>query len=434
MVPASRTVRSTSANVVVDGGRVSLRGLESASSSAAAEQQQLDLVELLVSTALVVGVDRALQAAVTAVGPQAVADVLPVLQPSALSRPTRKAVHGHKAVLGELRTRGAEVTGTEEPQLEELRRVSPATIAMIAGAGLGVFILLGQLSGVDDIWATLQTADLGWVLAALLVSQLTNVTGAIAVSGSVRRPLPFGPLVGLQLAQNFTGLIGGTVANTALIIRFFQKRGLAASVAVSSGVLVSLAGVVAQVVLVVVCLIVVGPEIDLPSTTGSGGDGVPQWVLVAILAVGLVVGLVVLVPRVRRRIVGKLKPQVESMRENLRGVASEPGKVVRLVGGQAGTQLVFAITLGCSVEAYGASLSLAVLVLVNSFASLIGGLAPVPGGMGVMEAGLVAGLTAAGLPTDIAVAAAITHRLITAYLPPIWGWFSLNWMRKHDYL
>ena len=44
------------------------------------------------------------------------------------------------------------------------------------------------------------------------------------------------------------------------------------------------------------------------------------------------------------------------------------------------------------------------------------------------------GLTAAGIPENDAVAAVFVQRLFTAYLPPIWGWFVLVWMRKKEYL
>ena len=72
--------------------------------------------------------------------------------------------------------------------------------------------------------------------------------------------------------------------------------------------------------------------------------------------------------------------------------------------------------------------------MINSFASFIGGAAPVPGGRGVIEAGLIAGFTAAGVPDAEAVAVTFTYRTFTAYLPPIWGWFSLQWLRRHDYV
>jgi uncharacterized protein (TIRG00374 family) len=74
------------------------------------------------------------------------------------------------------------------------------------------------------------------------------------------------------------------------------------------------------------------------------------------------------------------------------------------------------------------------LIVINSLASFIGGVAPIPGGMGVMEAGLIAGFTAAGIPQEQAVAATFTARTFTAYLPPIWGWFALNWLRRREYI
>jgi len=51
-----------------------------------------------------------------------------------------------------------------------------------------------------------------------------------------------------------------------------------------------------------------------------------------------------------------------------------------------------------------------------------------------VEAGMIIGLTAAGISEPDAVAAVFVQRLFTAYLPPIWGWFVLVWMRKKEYL
>jgi uncharacterized membrane protein YbhN (UPF0104 family) len=52
--------------------------------------------------------------------------------------------------------------------------------------------------------------------------------------------------------------------------------------------------------------------------------------------------------------------------------------------------------------------------------------------MGVVEAGLIAGFTAAGVPQTEAVAATFTARTFTTYLPPIWGWFALRWLRRRN--
>ena len=33
-----------------------------------------------------------------------------------------------------------------------------------------------------------------------------------------------------------------------------------------------------------------------------------------------------------------------------------------------------------------------------------------------------------------AFAIAVTHRLCTAYLPPIWGYFAIRWLGRHGYI
>ena len=43
-------------------------------------------------------------------------------------------------------------------------------------------------------------------------------------------------------------------------------------------------------------------------------------------------------------------------------------------------------------------------------------------------------ITAAGISETVAVAAVFVQRLFTAYLPPIWGWGTLVWMRRREYL
>ena len=94
-----------------------------------------------------------------------------------------------------------------------------------------------------------------------------------------------------------------------------------------------------------------------------------------------------------------------------------------LFGGNLASQILYALVLDASLHAYGESLPVLQLMVINSLASVLGGMAPVPGGMGVVEAGMIAGLHRGRHPEAQAVAATFTHRLFTAYLPPIWGWF-----------
>ena len=98
---------------------------------------------------------------------------------------------------------------------------------------------------------------------------------------------------------------------------------------------------------------------------------------------------------------------------------------MRLFGGNVLTEIGWALCLAASAHAYGADLGLAQALVVNMCASVFASVMPVPGGIGVAEASLAAGMMAFGVPQSEAYAAALTHRLATFYLPPIWGWFSL---------
>ena len=115
-------------------------------------------------------------------------------------------------------------------------------------------------------------------------------------------------------------------------------------------------------------------------------------------------------------------------------IATEPHKIVYVLAGSTLAQLLVILALGTSLHAVGQHASIATLITVNTFAGLIGGAVPIPGGLGVVEAGLIAGLTAAGIPQDQAVAAVLIQRFFTSYLPPVWGWATLAWMRRREYV
>jgi uncharacterized membrane protein YbhN (UPF0104 family) len=165
--------------------------------------------------------------------------------------------------------------------------------------------------------------------------------------------------------------------------------------------------------------------------SASSGD-TPGWQVALLIAAVVGGAVLIFAPGIRRKVTGWLHNQVHQAWE--RGVLSNPRKAVQLFGGNLASQLLYAIVLGTALHAYGQSLPVLQLVLINCVASFLGGMAPVPGGMGVIETGLIAGFTASGIPEADAVAATFTARMCTSYLPPIWGWFALKWLRQHDYV
>lgn len=428
------------AAVALRDGRWYVRDLPAGALAALPADLAADRAALLVATTRLVGREAALAAASRALSQAELAAVLPLLQNAALP-PTLRAPR-KSTELVELRAAVAKNADVADVELASVHRVKASSVLMAAGTLLGLWLLIGEFSGFTDLWSTLLSANWWWIAAAFVVGVIPNFTEAIALSGAVASPLRIAPLVVLRLADGFFGLVGGTVATTAAAVRYFQKEGLGASIAVSSGVLYSLAGFAVQVVVSATCLVFAWDSFSLAnaqSTEGSsggssGGHDLLLILLAVLIVAGVVAGLVVLRPRWRRQVVDRARPQVALIRGNLHDIAAQPGKLGRLFGANLGSQVLFAAALGLSLRAYGGSASIAVLLLVNTAASLLGGLAPIPGGMGVMEGAIITGLLAAGVPESQAIPATFAYRMITAYLPPVWGWPATLWLRRHDYL
>jgi uncharacterized protein (TIRG00374 family) len=115
-------------------------------------------------------------------------------------------------------------------------------------------------------------------------------------------------------------------------------------------------------------------------------------------------------------------------------VLRHPAKVGQMLFGNLGAQVIQAVILGLCLNAFGYQAHLSQLILINTAVSLFSGLMPVPGGMGVAEAGFTAGLQAIGIPSAAAISTAIAMRLVTFYLPPIWGSMSMRWLRRNEYV
>jgi uncharacterized membrane protein YbhN (UPF0104 family) len=115
----------------------------------------------------------------------------------------------------------------------------------------------------------------------------------------------------------------------------------------------------------------------------------------------------VAVPSLRAKVVPRLRVALDA----LTSVARMRRKRLELFGGNLLSELVFALVLGAACRAYGADLSLAELVFVNTAASILAGLIPVPGGIGAAEASTAAGLIAVGVDESTAFAIALTKRL-----------------------
>lgn len=434
--------------VLREGGVVALGDLGEAELAASQGAILTDRARMLVTTALLADRPRAIAAAVDVVGEDGLAELLPYLQPAVLGRSTRKAVALADWSIEDLATDAVTATGVDRPELQRIQRVTWKSFLLVVGVGVLTYYLITKLLGVDfsAIWTELSSANWAYLGAALLLAPTVQMAMAFSTMGASIAPLRYGPVLLLQYAIQFIALtLPSTAARLALEVRFFEKFGIAAGAALSMGVIDSVSGFVVQVLLLALIALTGLPGftssvINPDSSSSSDSSGGPS--LLAIVAIMVVVGLVValIVPRLRKRLFAFGPRVVSSVREQLgevRGAISvlrSPRKVSMMLGGNFVAQVIQAVILGICLAAFDSSASLSQLILINTCVSLFAGLMPVPGGMGVAEAGYTAGLQAVGVPSTVAISTAIAFRLVTFYLPPLWGAFSMRWLHRHDYV
>ncbi|MGO8824415.1 MAG: lysylphosphatidylglycerol synthase transmembrane domain-containing protein [Acidimicrobiales bacterium] len=425
--------------IVVDptGSNVSLTDFRTASQSPTEERLDADLAGALAAAGLVAGPERTAAAARRVLPKETVAVALTHLRRASLDRAVAAGLKGRKQLLEDVRTRTAQAFEIEVPQLTEPKRVSWGTIVMTIGTLVGGWALILVLIKVGQSFDTIKGAAWGWVGATAILAQLAYPSTALSEIGTVRGVLPYGRVVALEFANAFTSLAGGTPATFATRVRFFQQQGFGATQAVTSGALVSTTSWIVKGSLFLISLPLAWGNLNFSNDgqNASGNHGKAIWLLLAVIVLVVVlIGVALAVPRLRRLAADKARPKLRQVWADLKILATTPAKLVELVGGAISGQLMVALALGAALHAFGQHLSLATIFIVITIASMLGGVSPVPGGMGVVEAGMILGLTAAGIPETDAVAATFVQRMFTSYLPPLWGWFVLVWMRKREYL
>lgn len=406
-----------------------------------------DRARLLTVCALISDPDRGVDAALSVLGREGLMGVLPYVQPPVVGVSMRRDVRDREWDLGVLRAKAAAACGVPAPELEPVQRISARSLAASALFVVLTWALVSWLLTLDfaALWSALMDADWALLGLALCLSPMIQPGLALSTLGTSGARLRYGPTLMLEYAIQFVSLtLPSAAARVGVQVQFFRRFGIAPASAVTMGLLDSFSGFAVQVILILVVLLA-----DLPGFTtqvlggGSSGteDSSDPWlimfVLVALVA-GLVVGLVV--PPTRRRLLRWVALARRSAHEQVAGatdalaVLRRPGRVSEMVGGNLMAQLLAAIILGVCLRAFGHSATMSQLVLINTVVCLFGGLMPVPGNIGVAEAGYTLGLRAIGIPSAEAVSVAIAFRLVTFYLPPLWGGPAFHWLRHRSYL
>ncbi|MEV6125361.1 lysylphosphatidylglycerol synthase transmembrane domain-containing protein [Streptomyces violaceusniger] len=456
---------------------------------------RMDVAQLLTTLGLRVGAERSVAAAVAVLGPDAVADSLPLLQPLALGRGTRatlrqlareRAQRQRDAVLEASHAAkeakeaqeaeenatepGAPETATSDrraskaekqaekraieealedareedllsqirqqvllvrPQApiepERLERIKPRTLVSFCAGAFAAYFLLSQFTHLK-LGTLVGEANWIWVIFALLFSALTYLAAALSLLGFVPEKVPLPRTVLAQVAASFVKLVApAAVGGVALNTRFLQRAGVRPGLAVASVGASQLFGLASHIVLLLTFGYITGTE-RTPALSPS------RTVIAGLLTAAVLVLVVTAIPVLRKFVSTRVRSLFAGVIPRMLDVLQRPKKLLTGIGGTLLLTAANVMCLDSAIRAFGGELSYASIAVVFLAGNALGSAAPTPGGVGAVEAALIAGLTFAGLPYETAAPAVLLFRLMVFWLPVLPGWVAFTHLTRREAL
>ncbi len=180
--------------IVVSDQGICIRNFRRASASAPASRLDADLAAALAALAVRAGAERTAAAAVRVLHADAARGALVHLQRSALDPGTVAALKDDKGLLPQLREAMASGAGIEVPKLAEAKRVSWANLLFAVGSLIGIWAIIGVLSGAGDSLAAIKSASWGWVALDVHLRPAPGGRRGLGATRRRHRPAPVRPV------------------------------------------------------------------------------------------------------------------------------------------------------------------------------------------------------------------------------------------------
>ncbi|TXI43089.1 MAG: lysylphosphatidylglycerol synthetase family protein [Mycobacterium sp.] len=414
--------------ITVDGGKTLFGGFGNSEYGASDEQLQSDIAQLLMTTTDKFGAEAAVRAAIDALDKDTVLTASRRLTKSALPKRIRSSVDDPKALMTAARDEVKKQTGADKIQPETITRFSRKQLIQTVLLVALVYVAYPFISTVPTFFNELGSANWWWALLGLTVSALTYVGAAAALWASADGVVSFRNLVIMQFANTFAATTTPAgVGGLALSTRFLQKAGLGTLRATAAVALQQSVQVITHVALLIFFSVAAGASADLSHFVPSA----TLLYLIGGIALGAL-GAFLFVPRLRRWLGTAVRPKLKEVGGELLELMREPKRLGVIVLGCAATTLGAALALWSSVEAFGGGTTFVTVTVVTMVGGTLASAAPTPGGVGAVEAALIGGLAAFGVPAAIGVPSVLLYRVLTCWLPVFVGWPIMRWLTAKD--
>jgi len=307
------------------------------------------------------------------------------------------------------------------------RLFSGRRMVQVLLVGAIVYLAVPLIGEADQVLDALTQANPWWMLASLGFVFLGAVCAALGMRACAGMAVPFWSAVELQIAASFVGTATpASVGSVAIAVRYLNRKGQPLPLATAAVGLQSAVQFLVHIVLLALLVVFGGGSVDLLR-------GAPDaHVVLAITGLVLVLVAVALgVPQLRNALTKAWREQGREIVSNLTTLVRTPRRLGAAVLGAAGTTLSGAAALWSVILAVSGGSHPVVAAFTTMVGETLATAAPTPGGIGAVEAALVASMTAFGLTPSIALAAAFGYRITSTWIPVLVGWLFYNHLQRH---
>ncbi len=313
--------------------------------------------------------------------------------------------------------------------LPDRRRLALRVALVAAAIGL-LGLAVTSLPGLGDVRARLADASPGWLALALAFEALSCLACVVVLRAVFCRRMPWRLSYDVSMAAQGTNVLlpTGGAGGLAVVAWALRRTGMPAE----------------RIGRRTVAFYVLTSSVNFATAALAGGllalgifAGGGSLALTAgpAVAAALVIATVLALPRMlasrtaNRPRSGRASRILSAVRGALNGGVRDAVRLARsgnpqIVGGAIGYMAFDVAALGATFAAIGELPPIGVLLLAYVVGQL-GGLIPLPGGVGGADGGLIAALVVYGTPLASAAAAVLAYRAFQLGLPALLGAISL---------
>ena len=298
------------------------------------------------------------------------------------------------------------------------------------GAAVGAVLLLVAQLRHADLGATLAGVRPDQLALAGLWFALSLVAAAYNLSGFTTLRLRLRETLLAQLAAGGVRLVAPSAVSTpAVMMRYLVRSGASVPEAATT------VGASQSAQLLATAAVVGTLGVRSDSVHFGRLWAVPDSRGIAIAAAGGALAVAgVAVARRSERVRGWARAVWRSQVTLAGHARRHPGRVAAGLLASVALTVTHVLAFAACVAATGGRIPVLTLAAVYLGAAAAGSLVPTPGGIGAVEAALVAGLAAAGLGLAVATAAALLSRLVAVWVPALPGVLALVLLRRRGLL